>query len=214
MGALHSRKIDSVQRIWCGLYDLSKMKGAASWIGLIKWDALAEEAEKEPMVLKLFDGLEGVSREEVIHKLDAFYQTIHAERLYVSQNAWTLCRAYVSILRHYMMFLCMLRERIPAATLASLFFNDGELRKLLSAAVPAKSEFIEHCDREHLYMLLESIEVYLLNDLRHTLDGKQADDWHADKALDLAAQLQKVEDEEMRRKVADIYPALRSRQPR
>jgi lipopolysaccharide biosynthesis regulator YciM len=63
-------------------------------------------------------------------------------------------------------------------------------------------------------MLLESIEVYLLNDLRHTLDGKQADDWHADKALDLAAQLQKVEDEEMRRKVADIYPALRSRQPR
>lgn len=58
---------------------------------------------------------------------------------------------------------------------ADKYLNSEPVRKILKAALPHQSEFIEGQEPEAYYFLLEEVEEKLLFELRKILEGREAD---------------------------------------
>lgn len=188
---LIKRRLEAVERIWSAVIDLAPAKGVAGFMSVVKFDASAEEAARNPQFRKIF---EMFGKPYDVHKPPT--DVAKYEKLFVSPLAWALFSAYQSVV-----IGAVLRAKILAIGVedAPKFLNNEHIKNVLKAVLPHQAEYIDKNEPAAHYHLLEEIEQNLLSELRRMLEGADIDE----KSVGQAAQIMEAVDVFEAKRLAD-----------
>jgi hypothetical protein len=155
-------------------------------MAVLKFKEVAAEV-KDPKMQSFLATLEKAAPD-----LKGFTNVARDEQPFISEIAWAYFSAYSTILLGSAMRLQVLRSGIsdPERLLTS-----EPVKKILKAALPQMSKFIDDHEPETYYYLVETVETLLLSELRKTLEGDDADQAAAAKAKKIMEVVKAVADE-------------------
>lgn len=163
--ALDKRRLEAVDQLWSAVTGLGPAKAISSIMTVVKFDAVAEEAEKNPKIRQVF---EIMSTGFDPNKIDI----AGAERAhpFVSPMAWALFAAYRAIAMQAVVKLQIVKAGVPKTILETT-----AIKKLVKAALPHQETFIDQYGDSGYHWLLDELEERLLNAIRDMLAGVEAD---------------------------------------
>jgi hypothetical protein len=184
---LDKRRFEAVEKIWTNVNDLASLKSLSMTMSFMKFEAISKEADDPRMqkVLAVF----GASAPE---PKDIKYLA-RDERPFVPDLTWAYFSAYTTILYSAYTRFNVLKIGMKDA---HKYLTTEPIKKILKAALPHQTEFIEKYEPESYYHLLEELEEKLLKDLRDVLDGKTADQQAATRAKEIFAAVESAKQDE------------------
>jgi len=186
---LDKRRFEAVERIWKNVNDFGQLRFLSGLMARLNFEAIAHEVHDPRMqqVLKFLEtaapdpkSLENVARDE---------------ELFVPPLAWAYFSAYKTILLGSYSRLNILKSGV---TEPQKFLTDEPSRKILKAALPHQSDFIDKHDAGAFHFLLEEVESLLLVELRKILEGDQIDNAATKRAQAITDAVRGVENEKLR----------------
>jgi hypothetical protein len=165
---LDKRQFEAVERVWANVNDLAPYKMVAAMMAKLDMKKIATQFSDQDL-RKFVDVVE-----KVAPNIKELKNAARDEQPFVTDLAWAYFSAYRTIVMNNLLILQVLK--LGMRDLDKLF--EGQtIQKLLKAAVPHHSEFIEKYERqpEAYYYLLEEVEASLFAELRRMLEGKEAD---------------------------------------
>jgi hypothetical protein len=157
---LDKRRFEAVEKVWTNVNELARLKGFSAMMALLNYKAVAKEAHDPRMqqVLTVIDaGAPDVENLPNVAK---------NERPFLPELAWAYFTAYSTILygiyARYMMLKTGLED-------PEQFLSKEAAQKILKAALPHHSKFIDENEPEAYYYLVEELENLLLIELRKIL---------------------------------------------
>lgn len=189
---LFEREIIAVEKLWESVVSLSSAKFTTKLISLLKFEAVAAEAAKNPKLRESFSKIDKVNLEELNSK-DAT-----SARPFLSPLTWALYNAYRSIILHAVMKLQILKLGLNVDIL-----EVDEILKLVKAALPEREEYIDEHGLDALHNLLDEIEEKLLIEIKSSLSGEK----HNQESIDMSAKILKEAEKimEHNEEVSNIY---------
>lgn len=188
------RRFEAVEKVWTAVNDLAALKNLSSMMATLNFKAIAKEADN-PRIQE-FLSLIGVAAPDPKN----LKNIARDEQPFLPELAWAYFEAYKAILY----------ASYARYTVLKVGFKDGDkyltsepLKKIVKAALPHQSKFIDEYEPETYYYLLEELEANLLVELRKILEGKEADKADAEHAKEIMAALKDAEEE----RVQETIPA-------
>ena len=173
--ALHNRRLEAVDQLWSAVTALGPAKAISSIMAIVKFDAAAEEAEKNPKMRQVF---EMMSTGFDANKIDL--SGAEKARPFVSPMAWALFAAYRAIAMQAVVKLQILKAGVPKNLLETT-----AITKLVKAALPHQEQYIDKFGDSAYHYLLDELEERLLNAIRDMLAGVEADKATIQQAADI-----------------------------
>lgn len=173
--ALDKRRLEAVDQLWSAVTALGPAKGISSFMVIMKFEAAAEEAAKNPNFRKIFEAL-GAGLDPA--KMD-FSQSAKA-RPFVSPMAWALFSAYQAIAVQAIVKLQIVKSGVGADML-----DKQAATKLVKAALPHQAEYVDKYGDTGFHYLLEELEGRLLDEMQNMLKGVEADKASLDQAAEI-----------------------------
>ena len=170
--ALDKRRLEAVDELWSAVTALAGAKSISSFMAVTKFDAVAKEAVRNPEVREMFTTM-GAAFDP--NKLDR--SGPEKARPFVSPMAWALFSAYQAIVMQAVLKVQIIKSGIGADLL-----DKKAVSKLVKAALPHQSEFIDKYGDARYHYLLEELEEALLAALRKMLAGEETDRANLDRA--------------------------------
>jgi hypothetical protein len=164
---LDKRRLEAVERLWTAVVQLSPYKFVSASMAIIKVEAVAKEASRNPALRDLF----GTITRHVPTQPVPEYQ-IYNERPFVSPKSWAFFSAYYAIVKVAHLRTESLKNGVDPADVVDTI----KVKDLLKAVLPHQTTFVDKYDIGAAHYLLEEIEDSLLSELRRTLDGGDIDD--------------------------------------
>ena len=162
------RRIEAVDKVWNGIVALSSYKGLSASVAVLNVDALARRSDDPKIKLFITAVATAVKRDpEALSNNPAAN-----ERPFVSALAWAYFTAYLTIVT--ISFASLKLAEVGVPNLSELFAKDN-IRNLLKAALPHRSEFVDRHEPNAYYYLLDEIEQNLLTELQKILRGEDQD---------------------------------------
>ncbi len=112
------------------------------------------------------------------------------ERPFLPELAWAYFAAYTSILYGSLLRYNILKTGVSNA---DKYWKTELAQKILKAALPHQSAFIESQEPEAYFYLLEEVEEKLLFELRKILEGREADKAATSRAKEIMDAVNSVE---------------------
>ena len=181
--ALDKRRLESVDQLWSAITALAGAKGISEFMALMKFDAAADEAARHPRLREMVAAMCAAFDRNTLDLSGAA-----KARPFVSPMAWALFSAYQAIAMQAVTKLEIIKSGIGATDL----LDKERVSKLVKAALPHQSEFIDKYGDAGYHYLLEEIEGALLTALRKILAGEEIDKAsveHANEILRLSNEL-------------------------
>ena len=138
-------------------------------MAILNYKAIAKEASS-PKMQKFLSFIEGTAPMD----FQQLKNVARDEQPFLTDLAWAYFSAYRSILYMNLARYMMLKNAVGGDDPEKYFAYDAQ-RKLLKAALPHQSKFIDDNDPGAYHYLLEEIESCLLGELRKMLEGEEAD---------------------------------------
>jgi hypothetical protein len=173
---LDKRRFKAAERIWTAVNDHAQLKSLAASMAILNYDAVAKRIAHEPKLRHVVDVLgAGLPTDPN----DQIKNVARDEQPFVSEPVWAFFSAYTTIL-----FASSIRYRLLKAGLEEpgLYLSNDAIRKILKAALPHQSEWIDQQGPERYYYLLDELELNLLSEIKKMLEGKDADQASLDRA--------------------------------
>lgn len=170
--ALYERQIRAVEELWGVVVSLVPAKAISSMMMTFKWDVAAEKAQKDPQVREMFKTLErGIDTSKL--------QTIEAKKVrpFVSPLAWAYYSAYEAIVLHAVLIMKLFQSGLDIK-----LANTEYVTKIVKVALPNHEAYIEEYGPSAFYHLLEELEIKLLVEIDHILQGQKSDKESIEKA--------------------------------
>ena len=164
---LDKRRFEAVEKIWTAINDFGPAKGLSQMMALLNIEILSTNT-LDPRVQALLKGMDTV----VALNPETAKNIARDESLFVSEIAWAYFQAYCNVVYFNLWRFATLKSGIENP---QKLMNADVIKKVLKAALPHQTKFIDECDPNAYYYLLEEIEEALLNELRKILDGKETD---------------------------------------
>lgn len=169
---LDQRRVAAVDGLWKGFMALAPFFGISAYMAVIKFEAAAEEAARNPAIRDMFTTLQKAvagDPDALLKKLDA---QAKEQQPFVSPLAWAYYSAYQSIVLH-----AFIRAKVLQIGLENpgQFFREEPIKKVLKAALPHQSEYIDMYGASGYHYLLEELEKNLLAELQRMLTGADQD---------------------------------------
>lgn len=184
---LDKRRFEAVEKVWTAVNDLAALKGLAASMAVLNYKAIAKEANDPKM--QQFLSMVGGSAPDI----QTLKDIARDEQPYLPELAWAYFSSYKTILHLSYHRLSLLKM---GDIDADKFFNIDGIRKLLKAALPHRSNFIDEHEPESYYYLLDEIQGNLLAELRKILEGKEADRDATERAKEIMSTVKSVVAEE------------------
>ena len=151
-----------------GIVALSPYKGLSASVAVLNVDALARRADDPKIKLFIAAVATAVKRDpEALSNNPATN-----ERPFVSALAWAYFFSYLTIVS--IAFASLKLAEVGFPNLSELFAKDN-IRNLLKAVLPHRSEFIDRNEPNAYHYLLDEIEQSLLTELQKILRGEDQD---------------------------------------
>jgi DNA-binding protein Fis len=161
------RRVEAVERVWAAVIDLAPYKNVAASMAVFKIGPSSKRAANDPKIREMFKVLGSDAPHDGLKKIDA-----SKEQPFVSPLAWAYFAAYRTVIASSFMQLKALELGIDAV---DEMLDKDHIRKVLKAALPNYSGFIDGHEPNTYYHLLEDIENRLLNELKEMLQGNDVD---------------------------------------
>lgn len=184
--ALDKRRLEAVDQLWSAVTALGKGKGILALMTAVKFEAAVELASKNAKAREMFTGMDSGFD---LNKVDL--SDSDKARPFVSPMAWALFSAYRSIIAHAALKLTIIKSGIDLDP--TKLIDKDAITKLVKAALPHRSEYIDKFSDSGFHYLMEEIEEKLLDELRKMLAGVESDK----ESIEQAANILKISDEVM-----------------
>lgn len=189
MTLIDQRRMQAVEKLWVGVCRLSRMKGAALTVSMLKLDEVAEQTPRDDNLRQFLslvsESFGGGDFREKLSDLNTDY-----ERPFVSELAWALYSAYSSIILGGWVILKTLQTGMedPLKLIKRDHSSD-----LLKTVLPEYSNYIDaHGESAH-YALLEKLEEKILHELRHNMAGADSDEENIKRSSEIMSAVAKAE---------------------
>lgn len=164
--ALDKRRLEAVDQLWSAITALAGAKGISAFMAVMKFEAVAEEAARNPRFREMFTVM-GAAFDP--NKVDLGGAA--KARPFVSPMAWALFSAYQAIAMQAVAKLQIIKSGIGAKDL----LDKDAVPKLVKAALPHQAAYIDKYGDAGYHYLLEELEEALLTALRKMLAGEETD---------------------------------------
>jgi len=192
---LDKRRFDAVERVWTAVNDMAQLKTLSSMMAIVNFKAVAKDID-HPSIDNLLTMLGSATPD----LKDLKKNVARDEQPFLPDLAWAYFAAYRSILYGTYMRYAALKNKMRDTE--KYLTSDGT-RKILKAALPHQSKFIDENEPETYHYLLEEIEGYLLNELRKILEGRDADQAAAQQAKEIMKAVNEGNKEDAKQSVAN-----------
>lgn len=163
--SLYQRQILAVEQIWDAAASLLPAKNVSALMASVKFDAMADEAAKDPRVREIFTTMGGVFDMSQLKMGEA-----SKARPFISPLAWAFYSAYEAIVVY-----AVFRLKILQAGVAKDFANEDSIKRLVKVALPHHADYVEKFGASGFHYLLEELEHSLLEELAAILRGEKSD---------------------------------------
>jgi hypothetical protein len=123
------------------------------------------------------------------------------EQLFLPSLVWAYFEAYVCVLSTNLAIFRLARLGEPNIDQVLSLDN---IKRLLKAALPHQSRFIDENGPSSYHFLLEEIENLLLTELRNVLEGKEADRFAIERAKEISDALASIRERKAKASAAEI----------
>lgn len=162
---LFTKRIEAVEAVWGAVQKLGPAKICTVSMMVIDFDKAAEIAEFDENTRNAFEMMKG----EVDLK-DLGLNEASKVRPFVSEIAWALYTAYVSIITFPVMQITALSKGIPKK-----IFKNTDFRNVLLRALPLREKEIRVAGVNEMPNLFFELENEILKELKNCLNGKDID---------------------------------------
>jgi len=128
--AIFERQLAAIEQLWDSVMSLGPAKYVSSMMAVIKFEAAAKEAAKNPRVKEMFSVIGNVD----LNKLDT-NKALKA-RPFISPLAWAYYSAYQAIVMHAVLRLQMLKNGLDMAEV----IDTKKVTELIKVALPHYSD--------------------------------------------------------------------------
>jgi hypothetical protein len=177
-GALDQRQLQAVEQLWAATMEIARTKHISGLMAIVKYEYSMQEAEKNPRFREAFEIMGGGFD---IGKLDLSSAT--KARPFLSPMSWAYFSAYQAIAMQAVAKWTALRHGINAPDM----FDHESVKKLVTAALPHREEYIESMGDRAYHYLLEELEELLLSELRAVMDSEDLDRRNVERAAKIVA---------------------------
>jgi hypothetical protein len=171
--ALDKRRLEAVDQLWSAVTALGSAKMIVSLMSIVKFDTAAERAERDPRVRQAFDAMGGAFDLKKIELAGAA-----KARPFLPVTVWATYSALLAMIFHAVMRWQVIKSGLAAKDI----INDEAIAKLIKAALPQYTDFIDKYGASGYYLLVEQLESKLLQDLQAMLAGAESDKASLDQA--------------------------------
>jgi hypothetical protein len=195
---ISKRRLEAVDQIWAAVKALGQGKALASFMAVIKFEAAAKRAERDPRAKELFSAVfSGFKLEQPVE------HQAHEARPFVSPAAWGLFSAYQGAISLVGAQAIALKTGVGP----DMVKKPDDVLAVLVSALPEWKQTIETYQIGSFPHVLDEIEKRLLVELQISLDGKGNDEAEVERAAHI---IELSRDSEIRHAEAAIPPELRS----
>jgi hypothetical protein len=180
--ALYQRQIVAVEQIWDAVISLAPAKNVSATMAIVKFDAAAKEAAKDPRFREMF-AMMGTT----FGMNDLRANEASKSRPFLSQLAWAYYSAYQAIVVHAVIKLKALQSGLEKD------YADVEaIKRLVKVALPHQTDFIEKFGPSAFHYLLEELEFSLLTELNNILRGEKSDSESVERAASIIKEAERL----------------------
>jgi hypothetical protein len=176
---LDKRRLEAVDQLWSSFNALAPARAIAANMAVINFESAAKEAERNPKARQFF--------EMIGHGFDmnAIDLTGAAKaRPFLSPMAWAVYAAIKAVTFHSVVRLQILKGGLGMTD----FADNNAIQKLVVAALPHYSEYLEKNGPSVYYYVLEALEAKLLSELQSMLSGTESDKASVQQASEIIRQ--------------------------
>jgi hypothetical protein len=177
--AVDKRRLEAVDQLWAAVTALGPARGLAAMMSVIKFEAAAPRAERDPKFRQFF--------EMIGTGFDAKHLDLSGAakaRPFLSPMVWAIYSAFLAITMHAVM-----RWHVLKGGLGSNDLTDNEAAaKLIKIALPDYSDYVDKQGPSGYYYLLDALESRLLTELENMLTGVEADKANIEQAAEILRQ--------------------------
>lgn len=152
-----ARQLKAIEKLWVCKSKVDRLRAAASMISAIKFEEACKGASQDKAYQDFFAEIDRVMLPENL-LTDYNADPIETERPFLSPEVWALFAAYVSILFLSVGKLKMLKSGLGKPDL----LKDEHTNKLIKAAAPELSEYIDQYGSAGHYYVLDLLEMKLV----------------------------------------------------
>ncbi|MGF7130540.1 hypothetical protein P3T40_002015 [Paraburkholderia sp. EB58] len=173
--AIFQRHLTAIEQLWSAVISLGPAKSVSAWMAIVKFEAAATEAAKNPRFREFFSMIGGIDLNSL--STDQALRT----RPFVSPLAWAYYSAYQAIVVHAVARLHMLKNGIDMVEV----IDTKNVTELVKVALPHQVQYIEEHGPSAFHYLLEELESNLLAAFELMLKGDDSDQATLNKAADI-----------------------------
>lgn len=164
--ALDKRRLEAVDQLWSSFNALAPARAIAANMAVIKYESAAKEAERDPKVRQFFELIgQGFDFKSVDLSGAA------KARPFLTPMVWAVYSAIQAIAFH-----SVIRLQVLKGGLATTDFVDHKaMEKLVVAALPHYSDYLEKNGPSVYYYVLEALDTKLIAELQNMLSGAEVD---------------------------------------
>lgn len=177
--SLDKRRLDAVDQLWGAFNALAPARSIATYMSLIKFEAAAQQAERDPKIREFFELIGSGFDIKAIDLSGAA-----KARPFVSPMAWAVYSAIQAVTMHSIMRLQVLKGGLGTSD----FADHKAIEKLVVAALPHYSEYIEKHGPSVYSYVLDALEERLLVELQSMLSGAESDKASLEQAAEIIRQ--------------------------
>lgn len=191
--ALDKRRLEAVDQLWSSFNALSPARAIAANMAVIEFESAAKQAEKDPKVRQFF---EMIGRGFDFKSVDL--SGAAKARPFLSPMVWAVYSAIQAITFHSVMRLQILKGGLGTTD----FADHKAIEKLVVAALPHYSEYLEKNGPSVYYYVLEALDAKLLAELQSMLSGAEADKASVQQAAEIIRQCDALQSADQQREGA------------
>jgi hypothetical protein len=190
---LDKRRFKAAERVWTAVNDHAELKSLAASMAILNYDAVAKRLPHEPKLREVIDAI-GVDLPTDPDK--KIKNVARDEQPFISAPVWAYFSAYTIILHASLLRYRLLKVGFEEP---GLYMSKTAIQKILIAALPHKTEWIEQQSPEKYYSLLDELERNLLSEIQKMLEGKDTDQASLERAKAVMSALATADAENARR---------------
>lgn len=164
--ALDKRRLDAVDQLWSSFNALAPARFIAANMAFIKFESAAQQAERDPKVRQFFE-LIGQGFDFKSIDLSGAAKA----RPFVTPMVWAVYSAIHAIALHSVMRLQILKGGLGTTD----FADHKAIEKLVVAALPHYSDYLEKNGPSVYYYVLEALDTKLIAEFQSMLSGAEGD---------------------------------------
>lgn len=163
--AIFERQLEAVEQLWGAVVSLGPAKAVSAWMAVVKFEAAAKEAAKNPRFREIFSVMGNID----LNNLNT--NQASKTRPFVSPLAWAYYSAYQAIVFHAVVRLHMLKNGIDIIEV----IDTKSVTDLVKVALPHQVKYIEKYGPGAFHYLLDELENNLLLAFQLMFKGSESD---------------------------------------